>query len=204
MGVSVFSAAGDNGATDGIPDGGLHVDFPSSSPGVIANGGTKLTTSPTARSPKKRYGTNCAINKRATGGGISEINQKPPVQAELPIDGRGVPDIAATPIRRRGFRMLVPLGEGKAGLELVGGTSAVAPLYASLAARLEQNLGHPIGDLQKAIYDAPADAFHDVTSGNNGGYKAEHGWDAATGRGSVDGGKLLTYLQDRPQNVELG
>jgi kumamolisin len=100
--------------------------------------------------------------------------------------------------------MLVPLGEGKAGLELVGGTSAVAPLYAALAARIEQHLGHPIGDLQQAIYAAPEDAFHDVTAGNNNGYAAQPGWDAATGRGSVDGSALLAYLENRPQNVQLG
>jgi kumamolisin len=100
--------------------------------------------------------------------------------------------------------MLVPLGETKAGLELVGGTSAVAPLYAALAARLEQNLGRPLGDLEQAIYAAPADAFHDVTTGNNGGYKAQTGWDAATGRGSVDGTALLAYLHERPNDVTLG
>jgi kumamolisin len=204
MGVSVFSAAGDNGATDGVPDDGLHVDSPSSSPGVIANGGTKLTTAADGSIAKETVWNELRHKQGATGGGISAINGKPPVQAELPISGRGVPDIAGDADPTTGFRMLVPLGEGKAALELVGGTSAVAPLYASLAARLEQNLGHPIGDLQQAIYSAPADAFHDVTAGNNGGYKAEHGWDAATGRGSVDGGKLLAYLRDRPQNVELG
>ncbi len=204
MGVNVFSAAGDNGATDGIPDGGLHVDFPSSSPGVIANGGTKLTTAPDGSIAKETVWNELRHKQGATGGGISAINRKPPAQAGLAIDGRGVPDIAGDADPTTGFRMLVPLGDGRAGLELVGGTSAVAPLYASLAARLEQNLGHPIGDLQKAIYAAPGDAFHDITAGNNGGYKAARGWDAATGRGSVDGSKLLTYLHDRPQNVELG
>jgi len=204
MGVSVFSAAGDNGATDGIPDGGLHVDFPSSSPSVVANGGTKLITAADGSIAKETVWNELRHKQGATGGGISEINPKPPAQAKLPISGRGVPDIAGNADPTTGFRMLVPLGDGKAGLELVGGTSAVAPLYASLAARLEQNLGHPIGDLQKAIYAAPADAFHDVTVGNNGGYKAQPGWDAATGRGSVDGGALLAYLHDRPQNVELG
>jgi kumamolisin len=204
MGVSVFSAAGDNGATDGIPDGKLHVDFPSSSPSVIASGGTKLTTTADGSIAKETVWNELRHKQGATGGGISEINPKPPGQAQLPIGGRGVPDIAGNADPTTGFRMLVPLGAGKAGLELVGGTSAVAPLYAALAARLEQNLGHAIGDLQQAIYAAPAGAFHDVTTGNNGGYKAQPGWDAATGRGSVDGSALLAYLRARPENVQLG
>ena len=204
MGVSVFAAAGDNGATDGIPDGNLHVDFPSSSPGVIANGGTKLTTSPDGSIAKETVWNELRHKQGATGGGISGINKKPPVQAQLPIAGRGVPDIAGDADPTTGFRMLVPTGDGKASLELVGGTSAVAPLYAALAARLEQNLGHPIGDLQKAIYAAPNDAFHDITTGNNGGYNAQRGWDAATGRGSVDGSALLTSLEHRPPADAIG
>ena len=203
MGVSVFSAAGDNGATDGVGDGSLHVDFPSSSPGAIGTGGTKLTTKPDGSIAKETVWNELRHKQGATGGGISAINPKPPAQKNLPIAGRGVPDIAGNADPTTGFRMLVPLGEGKTGLELVGGTSAVAPLYAALAARIEQNLGHPIGDLQQAIYAAPADAFHDVTTGNNDGYAAQPGWDAATGRGSVDGTKLLAYLHDRPQNAEL-
>ncbi len=204
MGVSVFSAAGDNGATDGIPDGKLHVDFPSSSPGAIGTGGTKLTTKPDGSIAKETVWNELRHKQGATGGGISDVNPKPPAQSHLPIAGRGVPDIAGDADPTTGFRMLVPLGQGKAGLELVGGTSAVAPLYAALAARIEQNLGHPIGDLQQALYGAPADAFHDITSGNNDGYAAQPGWDPATGRGSVDGTALLAYLRERPQNVQLG
>jgi kumamolisin len=203
MGVSVFSAAGDNGATDGIPDGSLHVDFPSSSPGAIGTGGTKLTTKADGSIAKETVWNELRHKQGATGGGISVVNPKPPAQSQLPITGRGVPDIAGDADPTTGFRMLVPLGAGKAGLELVGGTSAVAPLYAALAARIEQNLGRPIGDLQQAIYAAPADAFHDVTAGNNNGYAAQPGWDAATGRGSVDGTKLLAYLHDHPQRAQL-
>ncbi len=203
MGVSVFSAAGDNGATDGVDDGAKHVDFPSSSPGVIANGGTKLATAADGSIARETVWNELRHHQGATGGGISDINPKPPAQSALPIEGRGVPDIAGDADPTTGFRMLVPLGNGKAGLELVGGTSAVAPLYASLAARLEQNLGHPLGDLQRAIYAAPAAAFHDVTVGNNGGFKAQPGWDAATGRGSVNGTALLGFLGGRPHNVDI-
>jgi len=196
MGVNVFCAAGDNGSSDGIDDGRRHVDFPSSSPSVIANGGTKLVTNAAGGIATETVWNEAAQGSGATGGGISDINPRPPGQRDLPIGGRGVPDIAGDADPVTGYRILVPPGEGqsKPGLELIGGTSAVAPLYAALAARIEQNLGHPIGDLQKAIYDAPASAFHDVTSGNNGAYSAKPGWDAATGRGSVDGTALLHAL----------
>jgi len=196
MGVNVFAAAGDNGATDGIPDGRLHTDFPSSSPSVIAAGGTKLVTNADGSIKRETVWNELRSHQGATGGGISEANPRPPDQHALPIDGRGTPDISADADPTTGIAVLVPLGErGRAALESVGGTSAVAPFYAALDARLEQNLGKPLGDLQSAIYAAPASDFHDITVGNNGGYAAAPGWDAASGRGSVDGTKLLETLE---------
>ena len=38
-------------------------------------------------------------------------------------------------------------------------------------------------------------AFHDITQGNNGSYKAAKGWDACTGLGSPNGQALLSALQ---------
>jgi len=196
MGVNVFCAAGDNGSDDGVGDGQAHVDFPSSSPSVIANGGTKLITDASGAIATETVWNEKANGSGATGGGISSINPKPPGQHALPIKGRGVPDIAGDADPLTGYRILVPSGNGgKPATELIGGTSAVAPLYAALAARLEQQLGRPLGDFQKAIYDAPADAFHDITHGNNGAFAAGPGWDAVTGRGSIDGTKLLHSLQ---------
>jgi kumamolisin len=196
MGVNVFCAAGDNGSSDGIHDGNAYVDFPSSSPSVIANGGTKLLTDANGGIAKETVWNELAQGAGATGGGISTLNPKPPTQSGLPIRGRGVPDIAGNADPVTGYRVLVPPGEGnsKPAFEIIGGTSAVAPLYAALAARLEENLGKPLGDFQKAIYDAPASAFNDITSGNNGEYHAGPGWDAVTGRGSVDGTALLHAL----------
>ncbi len=196
MGVNVFSAAGDNGATDGIPDGALHTDFPSSSPSVIAAGGTKLTTAADGAIARETVWNELRTHQGATGGGISAANPRPPDQRGLNIDGRGTPDISADADPKTGIAVLVPMGSrGRAAMESVGGTSAVAPFYAALDARLEENLGAPLGDLQKAIYAAPPGDFHDITSGNNGGYAAAPGWDAASGRGSVDGTKLLETLE---------
>jgi kumamolisin len=77
----------------------------------------------------------------------------------------------------------------------VGGTSAVAPLWAGLLARINQGLGKPVGFINPLLYAAPANAtFHDITQGNNGDYKAGTGWDACTGLGTPNGQNLLQAL----------
>jgi kumamolisin len=98
---------------------------------------------------------------------------------------------------------------------VVGGTSAVAPLYAGLIAQLNQALGRPVGALLPALYGIPAadraNVFRDITTGNNSvpasqfgpataGYSATAGWDACTGLGSVHGAALATVLQSMVQH----
>ena len=103
--------------------------------------------------------------------------------------------MAANADRRPGYQVLVD------GQKLVfGGTSAVSPLWAALLARMAQSLGRPFGLLQPAIYSglaagAAADGFRDITSGNNGAYRAGPGWDACTGLGVPVGEELLTALK---------
>jgi kumamolisin len=78
---------------------------------------------------------------------------------------------------------------------VIGGTSAVAPLWAGLVAVANQQLGTKVGFIQPAIYAAKAAAaFNDVTQGNNGGFSAGPGWDACTGLGSPIAGKLIPLL----------
>jgi kumamolisin len=80
---------------------------------------------------------------------------------------------------------------------VIGGTSAVAPLWAGLIALMNQHLGHPVGYLNPLIYGLPstAKAFRDITSGNNGVYQAGAGWDACTGLGSPDGARLMASIK---------
>jgi kumamolisin len=78
--------------------------------------------------------------------------------------------------------------------QVIGGTSAVAPLWAALIARLNQSLGAPVGDVHTALYQIGESAFRDITQGNNGSYQAGPGWDACTGLGSPNGQALLTAL----------
>jgi kumamolisin len=79
---------------------------------------------------------------------------------------------------------------------VIGGTSAVAPLWAGLIALMNQKLGHPVGYLNPLLYGSLAGhgLFNDIVSGNNGSYSAKPGWDACTGWGSPIGSKLLHAL----------
>jgi kumamolisin len=83
---------------------------------------------------------------------------------------------------------------------VVGGTSAVAPLWAALVARLAEATGRRFGLLQPLLYDgvspgADVAGLRDITSGNNGAYSAGPGWDACTGLGVPDGEALLERLK---------
>lgn len=178
-GTVVFCAAGDNGSSDGTS--GSVVDFPASSPNAIGCGGTRLVLDGSgARSSEVVWDDNPTSS--ATGGGVS---------AHFP--GRQVPDIAGNADPQTGYQVTVD------GQQLVfGGTSAVAPLYAGLVLLLSETLGAPLGtrvDLLNTLLTNLGVCF-DVTSGNNGAYRAGPGRDDTTGLGVVDGGRLLTVLTD--------
>ena len=204
MGVTVCVAAGDDGSRDEINDGLAHVDFPASSEFVLACGGTALTGSGGQISSEVVW--NEGDNGGATGGGVSDNIALPAWQqnAGVPASvnagghvGRGVPDVAGNADPNTGYQVL---SDGQQGV--VGGTSAVAPLWAGLLAAINQQLGKPVGFLNPLIYTGSISGlgFHDVTSGNNditgqiGGYNAGPGWDACTGWGSPNGAALASAL----------
>jgi len=104
--------------------------------------------------------------------------------------GRGVPDVAGNADPETGYNVVV---DGSA--TVIGGTSAVAPLWAGLTALINQSLGQPVGFLNPLLYVKPAAVtFHDITSGNNDGYDSGPGWDPCTGQGSPNGKELLNAL----------
>ena len=197
LGVTVCVAAGDSGSSDGVSDGQAHVDFPASSPNVLACGGTSLHAS--NGKIQNEVVWNDGSEGGATGGGVSEIFPLPSYQSAgyVPVSvnrshfqGRGVPDVAGDADPNTGYDTTVD-GESS----VVGGTSAVAPLWAALIALLNQQLGKPIGFLNPLIYaSGEGPDFRDITSGNNGSYSAGPGWDACTGWGSPDGKGLLAKL----------
>jgi kumamolisin len=197
LGVTVVVAAGDNGADDAGPGTALSVDFPSSAPGVIACGGTQLSLSGTTISSETVW-NELSSGEGATGGGVSETFALPSYQSAANVPGapngfvgRGVPDVAGDADPTTGYAVLV---DGSA--TVIGGTSAVAPLWAALIACINQLLGTPVGFVNPLLYaTGPASTFHDITSGGNGGYNAAPGWDPCTGLGTPDGTALLSALR---------
>lgn len=200
-GITVLCASGDGGVTDGVTDGERHVDFPASSPWVLACGGTRV----------KRSGDRIAREtvwndpgEAATGGGVSRIFARPDWQSgvDVPLNplgksGRAIPDVAAHASTHPGY--FVVFNGNKV---VVGGTSASTPLWAGLIARLNQALGKNLGFFNPLLYQkiGPLGALRDITLGDNGmknldGYTARPGWDLCTGWGSPNGKKLLNALR---------
>src|SRR5208283_856107 len=203
LGVTVTVAAGDDGSSDGVKDGLAHVDFPASSPNVLACGGTRLIGSGQTITSETVW--NDGASGGATGGGISAFFIPPPAwqsNVNLPASanpgakpGRGVPDVAGDADPVTGYQVRVD-GHNT----VIGGTSAVAPLWAGLVALLNQSLGNSVGYLNPWLYtkaESISGAIHDITSGNNGAYQAGAGWDACTGLGSADGAKIQGALSGK-------
>lgn len=173
MGATIFAASGDNGSGDGLP--GAHVDYPASDPSVVGCGGTTKTSG-------------AETVWADTGGGYSAVFPRQAFQVGAPVGGgRMVPDVAANADPQTGYRICV---NGSWGV--IGGTSAVAPLYSGLTAALLAS-GASAGDVATAFWQHPA-AFADVTSGNNGKWRAQAGPDPCTGLGVVKGGAILAAL----------
>jgi kumamolisin len=196
LGITVTVAAGDDGATDGATDGKFHVDFPASSPFVLACGGTKVAASAGKISTETVW-NELAAGEGATGGGISNLFALPsyqttagvPPNPETQFVGRGVPDVSGDADPESGYVVRV---DGKQ--QVIGGTSAVAPLWAGLVALLNQKLGKPIGFANPVLYQLSEAAFRDIVTGNNAGYSAGPKWDACTGLGSPNGAALASAL----------
>jgi len=186
LGITVTVAAGDDGSTDGATGGGNNADFPGSSPHVLCCGGTKITTSGTKLTSEVVW--NDGAQGGSTGGGVSAVFALPTWQKGVGVPkpsgskgGRGVPDVAGDASPTSGYDVLVDGSN-----EVVGGTSAVAPLWAGLIALINQQTGKAAGLINPTLYGAPK-AFNDITQGNNGAFSAGPGWDACTGLGSPNG-----------------
>ena len=214
LGVTVIAASGDDGAQDQLEDGGLHVDYPASSPYVLGCGGTRLPRS----GPEAAW--NDGPGQGASGGGFSTLFPVPEWQkaalgtlAEGQAGQRGVPDVAGDADPATGYNVSVDGHD-----TVAGGTSAVAPLWAALIALANQKLGQlsvsrseitsasarpiapvsaqpitRVGFVNATLYAHP-EAFNDVTSGNNRGFEARAGWDPVTGLGTPKGAAVVDAL----------
>jgi len=134
-------------------------------------------------------------DRAAGGGGVSEVFPLPDyqLQANVPLSvnpskfrGRGVPDVAGNAAHSSGYKVLV---NGKQ--MILGGTSAVAPLYAGLIALINQASGRQAGFINPHLYNNPS-FFRQIVKGNNItahpglGYTACKGWNACTGLGVLE------------------
>jgi kumamolisin len=193
LGITVLAASGDNGSSDGAS--GQNVDFPASSPHVTGCGGTSISATASTLAAETVW--NDGTQGGAGGGGVSTVFAVPSWQTGLSattsagahrLAMRGVPDIAGDADPQTGYLVRVD------GQDIViGGTSAVAPLWAGLIARINAGKTATAGLINPVLYANPA-ALHDITSGNNGTYDATPGWDACTGLGSPIGTALAQIL----------
>jgi len=174
--------------------------YPASSPHVLACGGTTLDVN-RPRVPERCWSELLAGQQLASGGGVSQRFRKDPawqtparVRRVTGRHGRGLPDVAARANLSPGYT--VRIGRIEAGLG--GGTSASAPLWAALFARINQALRTRCGYITPLLYNKRCrPAFRDVTEGSNGTYHARPGWDACTGWGTPRGTRLLNALRPR-------
>jgi Pro-kumamolisin, activation domain len=244
LGLAVFAGSGDLGSNGGDNDGSAHVLYPSSDPWVTACGGTYIANVANISTPSTTtfkegtwndpYGATTGgmsvpapgavyplpgagfLSSLLTGTGFPVPPWQKNIKATLlnggrtPLTGRGVPDIAGNASPYSGYTIFV-YGQQ---LPQRGGTSAVAPLYASLIAILAAKVGWPLGYLNPLLYQIAAgtsgsSVFADIEDdGNNEllsvpsgtavvpcpAYVSTKGWDACTGLGRINGAALLTAL----------
>lgn len=211
LGITVLAASGDDGSDCGIRDGLAHVLYPASDPWVTACGGTRISNISGASFTEDTW-NDSEQSSGVTGGGISAVFTQPaeqcPWQANAKVpssanplhnQGRGIPDVAGNASPFSGYNIRV---DGSA--VQIGGTSAVAPLYAGLIALINSKLGTSVGYLNPTLYSLGGSAaFRDIDDGVNNenqgdpaapSYSSGPGWDACTGWGSVDGSNLLSSL----------
>ena len=189
-GITVLAASGDGGFDDGVGDGNPHVDFPASDPHVVGCGGTAITVANGAIASEVVW-DDLAQGGGATGGGISAIFAEPAWQVADRIDKglRCVPDVAGNAAPGSGYRVIV---DGQ--WQVIGGTSAVAPLYAGLFAVVNQVLGRDVGAANPALYAINPAAWRDITAGSNGHWVANPDYDLCTGLGRIDGAAMLDNI----------
>lgn len=189
-GTIFFTAAGDNDSSDGGSNA-TNVDCPGSCPHAVDCGGTMRPEQGQETVWNNNPGQS---NGSGTGGGFSKIFPLPtwqqghtpspdPVHPIVRTD-RMVPDIAANADPNTGYNIVV-----NGVLSPVGGTSAVAPLYAGLFAAF----GRKLGFITPKLFQNPQ-CFNDITVGDNGEYHARPGPDACTGMGSPIGTQLATLF----------
>jgi kumamolisin len=215
LGVTICVAAGDDGSSDAVSDGNAHVDFPASSPYVLAVGGTTIPTKGGTQPDivwKEGDGLR-SDGGGSSGGGVSAIFPRPDWQKNVTISsvnsgaiiGRCIPDLAANADWIASPYLVVVDGAQQPN----GGTSAASPLIAALLTLInaQRPAGKRVGYLTPVLYQTVgagnttvgAAGCTNVQSGDNiidpvGGYSAGPGYNAVSGWGTPDGVKLAQAI----------
>ncbi|KAI1321095.1 subtilisin-like protein [Xylariaceae sp. FL0255] len=229
MGTTLVFSSGDNGTLSrsgvyGCLDGGAqNPSFVSTCPYVTSVGATQIEPEANVTAPE------VAVNPLndpfsflyfayfSSGGGFSNVFPRPayqdgavtsyleanadtlPASSTYNQNGRAFPDVAAN-----GYNIVNTLN---GGLNLEEGTSASAPIFASIVNRLNEErlaIGKgPVGFLNPTLYANPS-MFNDITSGYNLGcnaskaFNASVGWDPVTGLGTPNYPKMLKVFLALP------
>lgn len=190
-GATFFAASGDSGAyacsTPSSPDSTPAVDWPAAEASTVGVGGTSVTGNaqvgygaPTAWS---LAGASGAYLGSGSGGGCSAYVPAPAYQTAGLCPSRSVPDMAALADPGTGYTVY----DSVDGWTVAGGTSLASPVAAAgLAVYLSSQADrHGVGNILGVAYRNPG-AFTDVTSGSNGAWSAQPGYDLVTGLGVPD------------------
>jgi hypothetical protein len=213
-GDSIVASAGDFGASDGGPT--AVAAYPASDPLVTGVGGTEGDPYPDGLLKHDgKYGREQVWNESmfpaATGGAPSVLFPTPDYQQGVTgVSGRAVPDVAYNAAINGGVQIYY----GPFGFITFGGTSAGVPQWAAILALADQARStagqDPLGAANAALYAiARSDKsyrhdFNDIRKGNNAllpglpGFKADHGYDLATGLGTPDVANLVPDLVNVP------
>jgi len=173
-GIGVFAATGDNG----YQGGGAGPDYPSTSPRVVAVGGTVLSKSSNARG----WGE---VAWAMAGSSCSDTLPKLATHAATACPRRAASDLSAV----AGAPGLAVYNTHEGGWIAMQGTSAASPIVAAMFA------ARGLGDVIPEAIAGLASSFHDITAGSNGSCgnnlcNAGPGWDGPTGYGTPDVSKL--------------
>jgi subtilase family serine protease len=176
-------------------DGGAGVDYPASSPNVVAVGGTVLSLDSSGN-----YASESAWS--SSSGGISTKTAQPSYQKGVvtqSTSARTVPDVAMD----AGATVQVYDSYDYPSTHWVSilGTSLATPLFGAVIAIADQGrvlagestLDGPSQTLPM-LYSAPQSDYHDITTGSNSAYYAGTGYDLVTGRGSPIANLLVPAL----------
>jgi kumamolisin len=210
-GTTAFNASGDLAGlecksgrkwSDPPSPDDVGVDAVASLPEITSVGGTKLSTGSNGEWIAEQAWYNGPLIQ-GTAGGASTLFDRPAWQTvgvgtALP-DQRLVPDVSAVSDPMTGVRIVL-----NQRIVIGGGTSQAAPIWAGLAALMNQSLvdrgSPPLGHLNPLLYKiaktATLPGFNDISMGGNAIMPSSTtGYDMVTGLGTPNIANLLRNIQ---------